>query len=222
MSLWGRVFQKFNPIHEIIQHARVVENASDYLPELFKKFLNGEDVTELVNIVDKLEDEADDIKNNIRKNLKKGYMYRFERVDLLSFIEIQDKIADKIEDVAKMMTLNTVDLEDNAKNKIFSIVDEVENMLDLFKGSVKYLDKIIDSDFSKDTIEHEENDITEMKWFEKDIDNKIFDFGKWIYEQKNTMNPIDLLFLRKLVLTLSDIADLSQNVTDRIHILINE
>lgn len=222
MSLWGRVFQKFNPIHEIIQHARVVENASDYLPELFKKFLNGEDVTELVNIVDKLEDEADDIKNNIRKNLKKGYMYRFERVDLLSFIEIQDKIADKIEDVAKMMTLNTVDLEDNAKNKIFSIVDEVENMLDLFKGSVKYLDKIIDSDFSKDTIEHEENDITEMKWFEKDIDNKIFDFGKWIYEQKDTMNPIDLLFLRKLVLTLSDIADLSQNVTDRIHILINE
>lgn len=222
MSLWGRVFQKFNPIQEIIQHARVVENASDYLPELFKKFLNGEDVTELVNIVDKLEDEADDIKNNIRKNLKKGYMYRFERVDLLSFIEIQDKIADKIEDVAKMMTLNKVDLGDEPKNKIFSIVEEVENMLDLFKGSVKYLDKIVDSDFSKDTIEHEENDITEMKWFEKDIDNKIFDFGKWIYEQKDTMNPIDLLFLRKLVLTLSDIADLSQNVTDRIHILINE
>src|SRR6056297_1680257 len=222
MSLWGRVFQKFNPIDEIIQHARVVEHASDYLPSLFYKYLNGEDITQMVSEIDKLEDDADDIKNNIRKNLKKGYMYRFERVDLLSFIEIQDKIADKIEDLAKMMTLNTVELEQSSKDKIFAIVDEVENMLDLFKSSVKYLVKIIDSDFSKDTIQHEENDITEMKWFEKDIDEKIFDFGKWMYEQKNIMNPIDLLFLRKLVLSLSDIADLSQNVSDRIHILINE
>ncbi|MGM0640373.1 MAG: DUF47 family protein [Thermotogota bacterium] len=222
MSLWGRVFQKFNPIHEIIQHARVVEHASDYLPSLFYKYLNGEDITQMVSEIDKLEDDADDIKNNIRKNLKKGYMYRFERVDLLNFIEIQDKIADKIEDLAKMMTLNKVELEDSSKDKILAIVNEVENMLDLFKGSVKYLNKIIDSDFSKDTIQHEENDITEMKWFEKDIDEKIFDFGRWIYQQKNTMNPIDLLFLRKLVLSLSDIADLSQNVTDRIHILINE
>lgn len=222
MSLWGKVFQKFNPIDEIIKHARTVETASDYLPELFKKYLNGEDINQMVSEVDQLEDDADDIKNNIRKNLKKGYLYRFERVDLLNFIEIQDKIADKIEDIAKMMTLNTVELETETKDKILAIVDEVENMLDLFKASVKYLVNIVNSDFSKDTIDHEEHDLTEMKWFEKDIDAKIFEFGKWIYSQKNTMNPIDLLFLRKLVLTLSDIADLSQNVSDRIHILINE
>ncbi|MDN5341584.1 DUF47 family protein [Oceanotoga sp. DSM 15011] len=221
MSLWGKVFQKFNPITEIINHARIIENASDYLPELFRKYLEHEDITNIVNVIDSLEDEADEIKRNIRQNLKRGYMYRFERVDLLDYIEIQDKIADSFEDIGRLMLLNEVEITPEAKAKIFSIVEEVEKMIDLFKKSVKFLEEVIDSDFSKEKLEAHFKDITEIKWYEKDIDSKIFEFGKWLFSQKNDMNPVDIFFLRQIILILSEIADTCQNVSDRIFILIN-
>ncbi|BBE31604.1 hypothetical protein OSSY52_17450 [Tepiditoga spiralis] len=222
MDIWRKMFQKFNPINELIEHAKLVEKASDYLPELFKKYFNNEDISSLVKIIDNLEDDADDIKKNIRQNLKKGYMYRFERVEILEFVSLQDKIIDDIEDIAKMMELNYVEIDDKIKKDIFEIVDEVENMLDLFKRSVKYLLNILESDFSKRTVSVEKTDIQELKWYEKDIDNKIYPFGKWLYAQKNTMNAVDIFFLRNLILKLSQIADVSQNVSDRIQILINE
>ncbi|KAF2956953.1 DUF47 family protein [Marinitoga sp. 38H-ov] len=216
------MFQPFNPIEEVVKHALIVEEASDYLPELFKKYLNGEDIKDIVDKVDKLEDDADDIKRNFRQYLKKGHLYRFERADLLDFIDMQDKIIDLIEDVAKKMTFNRIDFDEEHKKMIYSVVDEIENMLDHFKKTVKYINIILESDFAKNTIKNQEDDIAEMKWFEKDVDNKLFEFGKWLYSQKDILHPIDFIFIRELVLLLSRIADVTQNVCDRIHILINE
>ncbi|WGS65142.1 DUF47 domain-containing protein [Marinitoga aeolica] len=216
------MFQRFNPIEEIIKHARVVEEASDYLPELFERYLNGKPIDDLVNKIDKLEDDADDIKRNFRQFLKKGYLYRFERSELLNFIDLQDKIIDLIEDVAKKMTFNRINFDEEHKKMIYSVVDEIEKMLDHFKKTVKYINVILDSDFSKNTISSEEEDINEMKWFEKDIDNKLFKFGKWLYSQKETLHPVDFLYIRELILLLARIADVAQNVCDRVHILINE
>lgn len=216
------MFQRFNPIEEVINHARIVEEASDYLPELFERYLNGKDITEIVNKIDKLEDDADDIKRNFRQYLKKGHLYRFERADLLDFIDMQDKIIDLIEDVAKKMTFNRIDFDEEHKKMIYSVVDEIENMLDHFKKTVKYINIVLESDFAKNTVKIEEDDIAEMKWFEKDVDNKLFEFGKWLYSQKENIHPIDFIFIRELVFLLSRIADVTQNVCDRIHILINE
>ncbi|GAB6189381.1 hypothetical protein JCM30566_11200 [Marinitoga arctica] len=216
------MFQKFNPIEEVIKHARIVEQASDYLPELFKRYLDGEDIQDIVEIIDKLEDDADDIKRNFRQYLKKGHLYRFERTDLLDFIDMQDKIIDLIEDVAKKMTFNKITFDEEHKNMIFSVVDEIEKMLDHFKKTVKYINVILESDFAKNAVSAEEKDISEMKWFEKDIDNKLFEFGKWLYSQKDNFHPVDFLYIRELVLLLSRIADVTQNVCDRVHILINE
>nr|WP_240739517.1 DUF47 family protein [Marinitoga lauensis] len=72
ITIWGKMFQRFNPIEEIIKHARIVEEASDYLPELFERYLNGKPIDDLVKKIDKLEDDADDIKRNFRQFLKKG------------------------------------------------------------------------------------------------------------------------------------------------------
>ncbi|OQY09507.1 MAG: hypothetical protein B6I29_03315 [Marinitoga sp. 4572_148] len=216
------MFQKFNPIGELIKHARIVEEASDYLPDLFEKYLNGEPIDDIVKKIDKLEDDADDIKRNFRQYLKKGHLYRFERSELLDFLDLQDKIIDLIEDVAKKMTFNRITFDESHKKMIYSVVGEIEKMLDHFKKTVKYIEVILESNFSKNTVSIEEKDIHEMKWFEKDIDNKLFEFGKWLYSQKNNMHPIDFIYIRELVLLLSRIADVTQNVCDRIHILINE
>lgn len=216
------MFQRFNPIEEIIKHARIVEEASDYLPELFERYLNGKPIDDLVNKIDKLEDDADDIKRNFRQFLKKGYLYRFERSELLNFIDLQDKIIDLIEDVAKKMTFNRINFDEEHKKMIYSVVDEIEKMLDHFKKTVRYITIILESDFSKHTVSSEEEDINEMKWFEKDIDNKLFKFGKWLYSQKEILHPVDFLYIRELILLLARIADVTQNVCDRVHILINE
>ncbi len=120
------------------------------------------------------------------------------------------------------MTFNRINFDEEHKKMIYSVVDEIEKMLDHFKKTVKYINVILDSDFSKNTISSEEKDIDEMKWFEKDIDNKLFAFGKWLYSQKEILHPVDFLYIRELILLLARIADVTQNVCDRVHILINE
>jgi len=40
------------------------------------------------------------------------------------------------------------------------------------------------------------------------------------FYQKESMNPVDIMFLRELVLTISHIADATENVADKINVML--
>ena len=81
---------------------------------------------------------------------------------------------------------------------------------------MKRLEKIFISDFSTREIEAEKFEMEKVEGLEDKVDEITLKIGRWIYSNKENYNPIDLMFLRNLALTISKIADVSQNVVDMI------
>jgi len=96
------------------------------------------------------------------------------------------------------------------------LVNEVQNAVDVFEDGVKRLERIFISDFSQKEIEAEKFEMEKVEGLEDKVDEITLEIGKWIYSNKENYNPVDLMFLRNLVLTISKIADVSQNVIDMI------
>ncbi len=216
MSVWDKLFGGTSPVELMIKHGEIVEKASDLLPELWRKYIAGEDFSDIADRISDLESKADNIKLEIRKMLHRGFLYRFEKHDIIEYIRVQDRIVDLIEDTSKMMGLNKVNLPPEAVEKLTALIDCIENMMDVLKRALRELRLVLESDFSRKEIGKEKDMITEMANLETKVDRAVYEFGKWLYAQKNTMNAVDIMFLRNLVLTISYIADATENVADKI------
>ncbi len=217
MSVWDKLFGGTSPIELMIQHGLIVEQASDLLPELWRRYIAGEDFSDIAKEIYDLESQADAIKLEIRKILHRGFLYRFEKHDIIEYIRVQDRIVDLIEDTAKIMGLNYVELPEEASKKLENLIDCIENMMDILKKALKELRNVLESDFASREVGKERQIVEEMAQIESKIDEAVYDFGKWLYAQKNSMNPVDIMFLRNLVLTISHIADATENVADKIN-----
>jgi len=220
MSVWDKLFGGTSPVELMIQHGLIVEKASDLLVELWRRYVNGEDFEEVASEIYKLEEEADAIKIEIRKLLHKGFLYRFEKHDIIEYIRQQDRIVDLIEDTAKLMGLNRPSLPKDASDKLGKLVYSIENMVDILQKALKELRMVLESDFSSREIRKEREFIEEMNKIETNIDRVVYEFGKWLFSQKESMNPVDLMFLKDLVLTISHIADATENVADKINVML--
>ncbi len=223
MSLLGKLLPNVDPIEKIVEHAKIIEEESKYLKPLFEKYFNDEDVDEIYDKIDKYEQEADRIKGELRSQLKKGYKYRFDRFNILNYIEKQDKIADYIQDIGKLLTLNKFIPPKEIQEKIYKIIDVVQDTIYKFEDSVKKFEDYVDSDFSPEYKKIEDTDIETIVKRERDIDDMLFEIGKWYYSKdvKEKYNAIDLIFFREVSLKISKIADSMENVTDIIKIMIN-
>jgi hypothetical protein len=223
MSLFGKLLPNVDPIKKIVEHAKIIEEESKYLNELFTKYFSQESVKEIYDKIDKYEQEADKIKGELRIQLKKDYKYRFDRFDILNYIEKQDKIADYIQDIGKLLTLNIFIPPKNIQEKIYKIIEVVQDTVDKFEDAVKKFEDYVDSDFSPEYRKIEDGDIETIVKRERKIDDMLFEIGKWYYseEAKEKYNAIDLMFFREVVLKISKIADSMENVTDIIKIMMN-
>ena len=222
VSIWSSIFQRFNPIKGIVEHAQLVESASDLLKDLFEKYLNGEDVEGISDEIVRLEAEADRIKDAVRASLKNEVYYGFERLDLLDHIRYQDKIIDAFQDISKLMLLLRVSLPEEGKRRIMEIVDYTEEMFDKFKRAVMDLRNIIESGFAPSEIKREEEDVKLIEGREEKLDEMIFNFGKYLVEQRFEMNCVELFHIREIVLKLAKAADYCENVADRIQIMVRK
>ena len=220
MSVWDKLFWGTSPVGLMILHGFIVEEAYNLLVELWRRYVNGEDFEEVASEIYKLEEEADAIKIEIRKLLHKGFLYRFEKHDIIEYIRQQDRIVDLIEDTAKLMGLNRPSLPKDASDKLGKLVYSIENMVDILQKALKELRMVLESDFSSREIRKEREFIEEMNKIETNIDRVVYEFGKWLFSQKESMNPVDLMFLKDLVLTISHIADATENVADKINVML--
>ncbi len=223
MSLFGKLLPNVDPVRKIVEHAKIIEEESKYLKELFKNYFSGKDIQEIYDKIDRYEQEADKIKGELRVALKKEYKYRFDRFNILNYIDKQDKIADYIQDIGKLLTLNYFIPPNNIQEKIYKIIDVVQDTLDKFEDSVKKFEDYVNSDFSPEYRKTEDQDIETIVQRERTIDDMLFEIGKWYYskEAKEKYNAIDLMFFREVTLKISKIADSMENVTDIIKIMIN-
>jgi predicted phosphate transport protein (TIGR00153 family) len=221
MSIIQELFGK-SPFGPLVQHTQKVTECVEIIRPLMEALVN-EDYVEIRRLQDqasKLEYEADMIKHEVRDHLPRRYFLPVERIELEKFISCQDKIADKAEDFAVILTLRQTKLHPDVMDKFFDFVDQVFLVTKTLLSAAEELKNLAEVSFggveAKNVLKLL-NRLNEEEW---KADRKARSLSKDIYTLERQLDPITLLFYEKMLLVLSEIANEAENAGDMLRTMI--
>jgi len=148
MSLIANLFGH-SPIRPMQEHMKAaVECARQILP-LFEAMVAGDkaSIAALHQEIDRLEHEADRIKNAIRSNLPKRMFLAVERRDMLEILDYQDSIADVAQDIAELADLREMVVPKELAAAFLELVRRVVSACEQAERVINELDELVETGF---------------------------------------------------------------------------
>jgi predicted phosphate transport protein (TIGR00153 family) len=221
MSIIQELFGK-SPFNPLVEHTNKVHQCVEVIRPLMEALVNEdyEEIKRLQDQVSKLEYEADLIKHEVREYLPRRYFLPVDRVELEKFIGCQDKIADKAEDFAVILTLRKTKLHPAIMDKFFDFVDQVFQVSNTLLSAAVELKNLAEVSFSgveAGNVLTMLDGLNEEEWKADRIARSL---SKDIFALENELDPITLLFYEKMLLVLSEIANEAENAGDMLRTMI--
>lgn len=212
-----KLFRKspFKPLH---RHLLKVIECVNQLKPLVEAFVDQDfkRVNEIAERISKLEHEADIIKNNIREHLPKTMFMPVDRCDILLFLKEQDVIADRAEDLARMLEVRETKLPVELKEDILKFTNKVIETVTALEVAASELNEVMETSFSKHETSKMLKLIQEIDKKEWEADKLVLKLLKKLFDVENKLDPVSVLHLERLIHTLDSVADHAENAGDRL------
>jgi uncharacterized protein len=213
LSLFGH-----SPFAPLQAHMESVSRCVHQLLLLFEA-LEQRDYTGLALIaeeISRLENEADLIKNDIRNNLPKSLFLPIDRGNLLEILSVQDRIADKVEDVAVLVTLIPLQILPIFQDefKLF-----LQKNIETFEGAhaiIKELHDLVESSFGGIEAEKVRAMVHEVAFNEHEVDLIQRQLLKKLFQGETELTYITFDLWQRLFENIASISNLSENLADRL------
>lgn len=220
----GSIFDMFgpSPIGPIEEHSRKVHLCAKQLHPFFEAVLQ-QDWALAETLKDKIihiEQEADRIKRDLRLHLPAGLFLPVSRTDLLELLAAQDKIANKAEDIARLITSRQMQIPALLSPLIMPFLDCSLNASRQASKAINELDELLESGFRGNEVKIVEEMIMTLDEIEHDSDAQLANMRHQIFSLEKEFPAIEVFFLYKLVQWIGDLADHAQTVGSRLQILI--
>lgn len=220
----GNIFNMFapSPIKPIEQHMHKTYLCAKQLLPFFEAVLssNWQEATKIRDNILTLEMEADVIKRDLRLNLPTGLFLPVSRTELLELLRVQDKIANKAQDIAELIvsrkTVIPVEIED-------ILLPFVTRCLDAAKQACKAineLDELLETGFRGNEVKVVNEMIVTLDKIEHDCDTRLTEIRHKIFLIEHKIPPVEVMFLYKIMQWIGDLAENAQTVGSRLQILI--
>ncbi|MDD3043409.1 MAG: TIGR00153 family protein [Methanosarcinaceae archaeon] len=171
--------------------------------------------------IDKLEHEADIIKQKIRAGIPSSIKLPVDKKDLLSFLKQQDSIADYAQTSAYWLTLRSCKtLPDEIKEGFSELMEAVLKTVRMYDRLVDELYKLLATSFSKEEIKETLSLAPEVEKLEHDVDVLETALMKKIFENEDRIGGAGVCYLIGLVEKVGSIADKSASSADRLRTMI--
>lgn len=220
----GSIFNMFgpSPIKPIEQHMRKTYSCAKQLHPFFefvlsKDWHNAEQIKEKIC---QLEKEADLIKRDLRLHLPTGLFLPVSRTDLLELLSVQDRIANRAQDIAGLIVSRQMVIPEALKPLLMPFLDRCLDAAKQACQAINELDELLETGFRGSEVKIVEEMIVKLDEIEHDSDEKLADIRHRIFELEKEQSAIEIVFLYKLVQWIGDIADFAQTVGGRLQILI--
>ncbi|KLO22830.1 hypothetical protein X275_04845 [Marinitoga sp. 1197] len=192
------------------QHLEAVDNTIEKLEDLIINLDKGtEKIKELADEVRNAETEADKIRRQAELEMYSGAFLPNFRGDLLGTVESMDRIANKAESVADEIELQNLSVPDEILPDLVELIKKSQVTYKAVKEAAKEMFENFEK--ANEMILKTENYEHETDIIERDIIRKIFSLNISLAKK---------IQLKKLVHRIADISDTSEDVSDRIQIII--
>lgn len=213
LNLFGR-----SPFAPLQSHIEKVSGCVHLLNPLFLALEEQKyaEVEEIAQKIGELEHQADVTKNDIRNHLPKSLFLPIDRGHLLEILSIQDKIADKAEDVAVLATLKQIELLPTFKNEFREFLQKNISAFDSALLIVKEMHELLESSFGGTEAEKVCRMIEEVAFKEHEVDLVQRNLLKKLFQADQEMSYSSFHLWQKICIAIADISNLSENLALRI------
>ena len=219
MSLIANLFGH-SPIRPMQEHMRAaVECARQILP-LFEEMVAGDmaAVATRRQEIDRLEHEADRIKNEIRSHLPKRMFLAVERRDMLEILDYQDSIADVAQDIAELADMRGMVVPKQLASAFLELVRSVVTACEQAERVINELDELVETGFRGREVARVDEMIEELSRMESTTDDFEERVQRLLFGIEDELG-ISTIFWYKLIDDVGDMADYAERVGNRLRLL---
>ncbi|TMP32373.1 TIGR00153 family protein [Pseudoalteromonas rubra] len=215
------VFAK-SPIKPIEEHIKIVHQASETLIPFFHHAFKGEwtEADALRVQIRNLEREADTLKREVRLHLPRGLFMPVERTDLLELITHQDKIANKAKDIAGRVIGRELEIPESIQADFLAYLTRCVDATKQASEAINEFDELLETGFRGREVALVEKMLVELDAIEEDTDEMQIRIRRGLRNIESELNPIDVMFLYKIIEWVGELADIAERVGSRLELML--
>jgi hypothetical protein len=221
MSIIQDIFSG-SPFGPLVEHTKKVHECVEVIRPLMEA-LAHENYLELHNLqnkVSKLEYEADLLKQEIRSRLPRRFFLPVDKSELDSFLRCQDKVADRVEDLAVILTIRNTKLHPDLIDDFFGFVDQIFQVTGSLLTAAIELNNLAEVSFGGAEAEAVLAIIDRLGEEEWKADRMARRLSKKLYSLEGQIDPTTIIFHEKILLALGSIANEAENAGDMLRMMI--
>ncbi len=169
--------------------------------------------------IDELEEQADELKKQIRLNLPKSLFMPVPREDLLELLLVQDGIANRTRDVARIVLGRRMQIPGALSDDFLEFVNRNVDAAKKARKSVRELDELFTVGFRGAEVDLVSGLIEELDAIETETSERHLALTEALYQIESTLNPVDAVFLYEVIDLVWKIAESADRVGRRLELL---
>lgn len=211
-----------SPFESLEEHITVGHKSVFLLKGLFVAVINSEweKVTKINSEISDIESNADQLKLAMRLKLHKDLFLPVPRGEILGLLKAQDKIPNLAEDVAGLVLGRHIVIPQSIQADFIDLVDQVIQTCDQAKDSVHELSQFFLSGFSTNVSDFLEKMLNKLAKMEHIADTCEVKVRESLQSCEKQMDPVEVMFLYKIIGLIGAIADAAESVGDRLSLLL--
>ena len=217
MQMFAR--SPFKPMQEHI--AKAQQCAEQLIPFFQASFDNDWVLAEQYQLqITDLEHQADDIKREIRQSLPSSLFLPVPRTDLLNLLRMQDKIANRAKDISGLMLGRQMSIPALIQTEMLDFVKTAVKTSEQALTALNELDELIGAGFRGREVDVVEAMIHKLDDLEHQTDELERHIRYSLFKVEKDLDPIDAMFLYKIISWIGELADRAQDVGGRLQLLL--
>jgi predicted phosphate transport protein (TIGR00153 family) len=219
MSLIANLFGH-SPIRPMQEHMRAAVECARQIVPLFEEMVAGDTAAVAVRHqeIDRLEHEADRIKNEIRSHLPKRMFLAVERRDMLEILDYQDSIADVAQDIAELADMRSMVVPKELATAFLDLVRRAVSACEQAERVINELDELLETGFRGREVAKVDEMINELSRMESDTDALEERVQRLLFGIEDRLG-ISAIFWYKLIDKVGGMADYAERVGNRLRLL---
>jgi len=173
-------------------------------------------VESLAKKISKLEHEADLTKNDIRNNLPSGIFLPISKGSLLEILSLQDNIADRVEDMALLLTFRELEMLPPFAELLQVFIKKNLDTFEAVFQIIKNIEQLLESSFGGSEAERVRKLVDQVAFKEHEADLLQRQLLKSLFAEDDLMTSSSLFLWMKVIQELSSLSDESEKLANRV------
>ena len=211
-----------SPIRPIQKHMAKAQNCitllGDFLEATYSK--DWQKAEEIQETICKTENEADTLKREIRTHLPRSLWLPVARNDLLEMLQIQDRLANRARDIAGLMLGRKIEIPIELVEGVRDYYHKNLNTSAQALKAINELDELLETGFRGKEATLVEELVVELDELEHQSDVSQIKLRAMLFQMEDSLPPVHVIFLYKIIDRLGELADISQKIGSRLLLLI--